>query len=75
MTVALQNKFINVASFSIFWNSWRSMDLSFSLYIWYNSLRKPSGSEFCLQGHFIIIIITDIISLLMISLFKLSVYS
>ena len=64
---------MNVASSSVFWNSWRSIGLSFSLYIWYNSLRKPSGSEFCLQGDFFLI--TDFISLLMISLFKLSVYS
>ena len=69
--VASLNVLRSVPSSSIFWKSLRSIGTS-SLYVWENSPVKPSGLGHLFVGR---CKITDSISVLMISLFKLSIYS
>ena len=64
------NEFGNVPSSSIFWKTLRRISINSSLYEWYNLPVKPSGPEF-----FVYRFITDSISFLVISLFKLSTSS
>ena len=45
VTVASQNEFGNVPSVSILWNSLKSIGISSSLKVWWNSVLKLSGPE------------------------------
>ena len=69
--VASLNALRSVPSSSIFWKSLRRIGTS-SLYVWENSPVKPSGLGHLFVGR---CKITDSISVLMISQFKLSIYS
>ena len=63
---------MSVPTSSSFCKSLRRICISSSLYIWKNSPVKTSGLVLCLYGFFcLFVLITDSLSLLVISLFKL----
>ena len=73
--VISRNIFGSIPSYSIFWKSWRRIDISHSMYPWYNLPMKPSGPGVLFVGSFLFFFLTESFSHLVICLFKLSISS